>query len=319
MRGIAENLTSAPAGHEVQWRGSNIPRLVAGTAQLGMNYGIANDSGSPLLCSAIEVVEAELDCGVRFFDTAQAYGASEAFLGKALREFGATSDAHVISKLDPSLLPTDSRAVLHSVEKSVERMGGPLWAMLLHRPEWLSAWNRGLGTALREAQRLGLVRYLGASVYSPEEARRVLEHEAMEIVQAPASAWDQRLFQSGVFRESAGRNKLCFVRSIFLQGLLTLPPEAVAARLTFAQGAAERWAELVAHTSFSAAELAVRCALALPAPIVIGMEAAHQVRENARLLQLEPMTEGELNEIHRVMSGVLDDRILNPTMWQEPA
>jgi aryl-alcohol dehydrogenase-like predicted oxidoreductase len=318
MPGTAADLISVPAS-SVEWRGNSIPRLVAGTAQLGMRYGIANHAGSLSQSSATEVVEAALDCRIRFFDTAQAYGRSEEFLGAALRDLAATNEVHVISKLDPGLSPTDSSAVLQSVEQSVERTGGPLWAMLLHRPEWLAAWDHGLGSALDEAQRQGLVRYLGASVYSVEEARRTLEHEAMDIVQAPASAWDQRMLREGIFRLASGQNKLCFARSIFLQGLLTLQPEAVAARLGFAQRAAERWARLIGRSSFSAEALAVRCALSVPGPIVVGMETAHQVRENARLFELEPLTETELDEIHRGMSEVVDERILSPSKWQERA
>jgi aryl-alcohol dehydrogenase-like predicted oxidoreductase len=316
MPGTAKDLISAPAS-SIEWMGNCIPRLVAGTAQLGMRYGIANQAGAPSQSSATEVVEAALDCRIRFFDTAQAYGNSEAFLGQSLRELGATNDVHVISKLDPGLTPTDSRAVWQSVEQSVERIGGPLWAMLLHRPDSLAAWDQGVGTTLGEAQRQGLVQYLGASVYSVDEARRTLEHKAMDIVQVPASAWDQRMLRQGIFRLAAGRNKLCFVRSIFLQGLLTLAPEAVATRLGFAQRAAERWAELAARASFSPAALAVRCALPLNGPIVAGMESADQVRENARLFELEPLAEAELDEIHRAMSEVLDERILNPSRWQE--
>ena len=139
------------------------------------------------------------------------------------------------------------------------------------------------------------------------------------MVQAPASAWDQRMLREGIFRLAAGRNKLCFVRSIFLQGLLTLPPEAVATRLGFAQRAAEQWTRLTTRSLLSAEALAVRSALSLPAPIVVGMETVDQVRENARLFELEPLAEAELDEIHRAMSEVLDERILNPSSWQEPA
>ncbi len=90
MPGTAEDLISAPAASTVQWRGNSVPRLVAGTAQLGMRYGIANRAGPPSQSRATEVIEAALDCRIRFFDTAQAYGTSEAFLGDALRQLGAT-------------------------------------------------------------------------------------------------------------------------------------------------------------------------------------------------------------------------------------
>ena len=306
-------------GSVVKWRGHRIPRLVAGTAQLGMKYGIANSTSGPSESSATEVIETALECGIRFFDTAQAYGESEFFLGVALRRLGAANRVHVISKLDPALSPADSPAVLRSVEESAGRLGGPLWAMLLHRPDWLNHWNQGLGTALREAQHRGLVKYVGASVHTVEEARKVLAHEAMDIVQVPANAWDQRMLRAGIFRLAAAQEKLCFVRSIFLQGLLTLPAEMVASRLGLAHRASQQW-ESVTHRCASSAEaLAVRSVLSLPAAIVVGMETPEQVRANARLFNLVPLSDAELDSIHQEMSGVLDDRILNPSRWQEQA
>jgi aryl-alcohol dehydrogenase-like predicted oxidoreductase len=282
-----------------------------------MKYGIANSTGGPSESRASRVIEAALDCGIRFFDTAQAYGESEFFLGAAIRRLGAANRVHVISKLDPALSPSDSQALLRSVEASAERLGGPLWAMLLHRPAWLGVWDEGLGAALREAQQQGLVKYLGASVDTVEEARKALAHQAMEIVQLPANAWDQRMLRAGIFRIATAQEKLCFVRSIFLQGVLTLPAEMVASRLELAYRASEQWESVTQKCASSAEALAVRSVLSLPAAIVVGMETADQVRVNARLFKSAPLSDAELDSIHQEMSGVLDDRILNPSTWQE--
>jgi len=314
----ADSLIHGAAGSVLEWRNCRIPRMVLGTAQMGMPYGIANtNTGSPSASAAREVVAAAWECGVRFFDTAQAYGESERFLGTAIGSL-AVEGAHLISKLHPALDPADARAILRSVEESVERLGRPLWAMLLHQPVWLAAWDRGLGEALGEAQRQGLVKHLGASVYTVEEARSVLAHPAMEMVQAPASAWDQRMLRDGIFNLAAAEDKLCFVRSIYLQGLLLLPAGRVAKRLAFARGASEQWERLARRYGMAAGELAVRCALSLPVPAVVGMETADQVRENARLFALEPLSKSELDEIHTTMAAVLDERTLNPSSWGAP-
>lgn len=299
----------------LEWRGHQIPRLVSGTAQLGMAYGISNRAGVPSRSRAAAVIETALGCGIRFFDTAQAYGESESFLGAALAHCGLAGGVYVVSKLHPQLNPIDSEAIVRSLEKSVERLGGPLWAMLLHRPGWLDAWDDGLGAALREARRRGLVRYWGASVYTVDEAQRVLAQEAMDVVQVPANAWDQRILRGGIFRMAAARNKLCFVRSIFLQGLLTMPSQEVQVRLGLAHPPAECWENISRQKGLTPQALAIRCALALPAPLVVGMETPEQVRANAALLQLEALAEDELEEIHRAMSGLLNEEILNPSRW----
>ena len=78
-------------------------RLVLGTAQLGMSYGIANSMGQPDQDVANAIVREAWDSGICKFDTAQAYGDSERVLGAALNVLGVVSVAKVISKLDPRL------------------------------------------------------------------------------------------------------------------------------------------------------------------------------------------------------------------------
>ena len=60
----------------------SMDRLVLGTAQLGMDYGIANTQGRPAFEEAVELVRCYWERGVREFDTAQDYGDSEKILGR---------------------------------------------------------------------------------------------------------------------------------------------------------------------------------------------------------------------------------------------
>lgn len=65
---------------------SNNPScLVLGTAQLGMNYGVANITGKPDFVEARNAVRCAWTIGILEFDTAQGYGDSAATLGYAIR------------------------------------------------------------------------------------------------------------------------------------------------------------------------------------------------------------------------------------------
>src|SRR4030066_1355820 len=96
---------------DIVWKGERISRFVLGTAQLGMDYGIANVCGQPSEKLACEIVKTALEYGVNCFDTAQAYGNSEVVLERALRYCGAEPDIKIVSKLWPKLQPTASGAV----------------------------------------------------------------------------------------------------------------------------------------------------------------------------------------------------------------
>jgi spore coat polysaccharide biosynthesis protein SpsF len=66
-----------------------------------MQYGIANVRGKPTEGEALEIVNAAWTHGMRFFDTAQAYGDSKKVLGRAFRSLGFADQVKVVSKLSP--------------------------------------------------------------------------------------------------------------------------------------------------------------------------------------------------------------------------
>jgi aryl-alcohol dehydrogenase-like predicted oxidoreductase len=83
--------------------------------------------------------------------------------------------------------------------------------------------------------------------------------------------------------------------------------------------AADRWSSLAAEFELTPAELAMRFALSLPAPLVIGMETVDQVKRNAAMLNLKPLSSAEVSQIHAAMAPWLSEVILNPARWQDLA
>ena len=300
----------------IPWRGEGVSRFILGTAQLGMNYGIANVRGRPDAANARAIVETAWKAGIRHFDTAQAYGDSESVLGTALREMGVASEAHMASKI---ALPTDSldlAEISASIERSCERLGVErLWCLMLHHPSGLDHWEHGLGDTLLRHHAEGRIQHLGVSLSSLQDAPHCLAHPDMEILQLPCNAWDRRPSRLGIL-DAAGRNgQLCCVRSVYLQGLLALSPAAVSERLPMAHEASRRWHAFASEKGLSPTELAIRFALTLDAPLVIGAETPEQVRETAELVRQDPLPEELVDELDTALAPALEDEILEPWRW----
>ncbi len=316
---MTEHAAHPPEGahaSDIPWREEIVSRLILGTVQLGMPYGVANTQGRPDPAQARTIVEAAWSQGVRHFDTAQAYGESEAVLGRCLRELDIAGQASVTSKLSPALDPTDSEQIAASIERTLDRLGcGRLWCMMLHRPDWLDHWDKGLGGVLLAARKDGRVEHLGVSLIAPEDAPRCLAHPDMEVLQVAASAWDRRMVRRGVLDSAREHGQLCCIRSVYLQGLLTMPPEAVAARLPAAREASERWHALAARFGIPQKELAVRFCTMLAAPLVVGAESPEQVEESARLIRQGPLPAEILNALRDELEPVLNEKVLNPMHW----
>ena len=301
----------------VLWRGERVSRVVLGTVQLGMDYGIANHQGKPDEETAKAIVATAWEGGVRHFDTAQAYGESEAVLGRVLGSLGILNEARIESKLSIEMDPADLIEVAESIERTFERLGTDrLWCMMLHRSHWLDWWDEGLGELLKGNRDRGRFQHLGVSINSPSEAARCLAHPDMEVLQVPCNAWDQRPVRLGVVEDAHRNGQLCCVRSIFLQGLLTLSPSEVAKRLPMAREASVRWHDVAEQTGITPVELAVRFAVGLDTPLIVGAESADQVAGTLALARLGPLPRDVKAAIAGSMEPVLDDLILEPWRWE---
>src|SRR5580692_73797 len=110
------------------WNGVQLSRMILGTVQFGMPYGVANRTGQPEYRDVVKIVAAAIEGGVNCFDTAASYGTSEQVLGQALRELNAAERATVVTKVRP-LNPVEladpalaAQAIEDSVAESRRRL-----------------------------------------------------------------------------------------------------------------------------------------------------------------------------------------------------
>lgn len=291
-------------------------RLVLGTAQLGLPYGIANRRGKPDDAAAVAIVRAAWEGGITRFDTAQAYGDSEAVLGRAFATLGIAAEVRVLTKLDPRIPGEDKRALRRSVQGSLERLGVPaLYSLLLHREEALDMLDGGFREMLAELRHSGLVQRLGVSVYKPARAHQAMETDLLKVIQIPASILDRRFQEAGVFAAAMEAGVEVNIRSAFLQGLILMNADHVPA------GMGELKPVLNHLEAMSRKYQLSRQAMAMiylrdrypEAMVVFGAEEPVQVQQNMRCWQ-EETPAGFLEEMDKAFPG-LDETILNPSKW----
>lgn len=297
---------------------SQTSRLILGTAQLGMPYGVANRIGQPDVLAAESIVATAWQGGIREFDTAQAYGESERVLGSALNSLGIAADAKVISKLHPEIDHRDSGSLQLALEESLTRLGIPkLFGMMLHSEDLLDLWDKGLGEVLQKFVDKGLVEQIGVSVYSPQKAVRALKIDGIAMVQIPGNLLDRRFEKKGVFQEAGRYGKQIYLRSVFLQGLLLMNVGDLPNSLRFAIPVLENLADFSRRTSLTLKQLAlgfVRTAYPTQ-KVIFGCETAQQVKENLELWAEElpaQLIASVQREFHNIPVG-----ILNPSLWAQ--
>ncbi|MBI2577994.1 MAG: aldo/keto reductase [Candidatus Wildermuthbacteria bacterium] len=201
-------------------------KLVLGTVQLGMSYGINNTHGKPSEEEAFSILDTALAGGINTFDTAFAYGDEEAVLGRWLRAKSVGGKVRIISKLKPHVLneyPDGAKGgdiVRSEIEKTLGRLGvEQLDGYLFHSPHYIYLSHAISG--MRKAKEEGLVSNIGVSIYDEAEAMQAAEI-GVDYIQVPYNIFDQRLDKTNFFEIAKRNHVTIFGRSPFLQGLLLM-------------------------------------------------------------------------------------------------
>ncbi|MDP6952433.1 MAG: aldo/keto reductase [Alphaproteobacteria bacterium] len=276
-----------------------IPRLTLGTAQLGPAYGIANREGHLDDTAADALLTAGWEVGMRWLDTARAYGESETRIGAWCRAHGHRPT--IVTKI------AAGEPVADEIDRSAAALGQDPAYVLAHRSSDLE--DTAFHDGLRRAVDGGRIRAFGASVYTPEEAFGVIETDGVSMLQLPFNILDRRMADSGLLAEAGKRNVIVLARSIYLQGVLLMPLDALPDHLGRLR------APLTVLRALGADMQALALATALNEPgiasCVIGVETPAQIAQLAAPSPIAPAMIAAAIEIGRG----LPEALIDPSRW----
>jgi aryl-alcohol dehydrogenase-like predicted oxidoreductase len=202
-----------------------VQKLGLGTAQFGLDYGVSNPAGKVPETLVREILAYARQTGITVLDTAAAYGNSEAVVGRVTGEH---PDFAIVTKTVPvapgDIAPADLKSIAEGFCASLERLRTrSVYGLLVHHGQLLL--GRGgerLWQLLERWRREGLVRKIGASVYNGEQALRLADRFALDLIQLPLNVFDQRSLAGGYLQKLYDRGIEVHARSVFLQGLLLM-------------------------------------------------------------------------------------------------
>ena len=298
-------------------KGHKLSALSLGTAQLGMNYGVANNNGQPSLEASFDIMNAALDSGITSFDTARDYGNSEDVIGAFLRQhkgekpFITTKIWHFQGETYADV----EKYVVTELENSLKRLGvDRVNNVMLHSTEDILKFGDKAAKAMRSLVDRGYTDLIGASVYTNEDVEHVLRFPEYDSIQVPMSIFDQRLIHTGAIEKLSEAGVTVFVRSVFLQGLFFMDPDAMTEPV-FVEEVAPRVRKLREYAEregMSVGELAITFIRDLPgvASLVLGADNPDQVRANVKYFDMKPISEETTAALHRDFYEVDIPRIM---------
>ena len=288
--------------------GADKSKLVLGTVQLGMPYGLANTTGQPSKEEAFEILDTAFEGGINTFDTASAYGSAEELLGEWIAARTIKKSVYIVSKVTGG-----SGSIRSLIEQSLQRLHiEQLDGCLLHSSEHLC--ERDVMDDLQQAKQDGLVGHVGVSIYDEADAQKALD-VGMEYVQIPYNVFDQRLDKTDFFDRATAAGVTVFARSPFLQGVLLMNPDAVPPHLSAARPHLERFIEISQRHNLSQLEAALLFAYSSRAQhVIFGAESHAQVEEALAIVKNKTMPVDLIEEIRESFQDV-DRSIIEPRLW----
>lgn len=300
-----------------------MPGLALGTAQLGMDYGVANRASRGSPDGGLRVLAAAVEAGVRYLDTAAAYGESEALIGRFLREQGRPDGLRIGTKLSRLASGLSAAELVHRVTAAVEESRAWLGVdviddLLLHSAENLREYGEALVSALLVERDRGRIARLGVSIYEAGECDLILAHGGLGVTQLPFSVLEQELARTGSISRLRNGGQTVFARSTLQQGLLTLDPARGEAMVP----GSGRWLARFREICIIHAVAPLAAALGFAAGrsgadyLVVGAETVSQVRQVATLVQ-QPVPAELLEALERRFVGV-PASVRDPRRWPVP-
>lgn len=284
-------------------------KLALGTAQFGLAYGVANESGKVASSEVEKILCNARRYSIKTIDTAIAYGDSEVVLGKH-----DLSSFQVITKL-PEIPENEIPAVWieRQMQQSLDRLGlDRLHGVLLHRPNQLF---EPCGAAIYEAlvalRKQGIVQKIGISIYSPYELEQLAVFD-FDIYQAPFSMLDTRMLDTGWLQRIRQRGAELHARSVFLQGLLLIPAEQRPSKFSQWQAIWDTWSTWLKEAGIEPTVACLQFVLQQPLidRVVVGVDSSRQWQE---LIEAANRTEIHIPQLFKNV----DERLLNPGLWEK--
>jgi len=294
----------------IDFRGEIISKLSLGTVQFGLDYGIANIEGKLNQDEVNEIIKFVLDNDINCFDTAKTYGDSEKVLGNSFKLLKA--NPYIVSKLKSDVF---NKFLEDSIKDSLRNLQTKsLWGLLLHDGELLDSWNNSFSRRINSLKDEKKIKYFGVSIYTTQEFNLAVENSDIDIIQIPFNIFDQRAIIENWFTKAKEKDKLLFIRSVYLQGLLLMDIDKVPYILEEAKPYLYKAEQLAKEFNIEKNEfmLSFVNSLAKDSIVLFGCDNINQAKEN-----IEIFNNLKSIETKTVIDAFkdIDERIYNPVKW----
>lgn len=281
-----------------------VNKLILGTVQFGLNYGVNNNSGQIPLSEADKILQWAKKNGIKTLDTSSAYGTSESVLGKSLSKNDL--QFRIVSKYPQS---EDSVATVFA--SSLEQLHQmKLYGYLVHDFEFYQSCPK-LWEEMKQLKAGRKIEKIGFSIYNTDQLQYLLDKDvAFDILQFPYNLLDRQFDAYLPLLKQCGVE--IHTRSVFLQGLFFKEMDSLSRQLEPLKPYLLQIRSYCTAHAMTIEECALSFVLHNPYidGILIGVDNVSQLQDNINVA----VHTAEVDELAGQIT-VKETSLLNPSNW----
>lgn len=285
-------------------------KLILGTVQMGLPYGINNSVGKISMEDSLTILDHAFDNGIEILDSAAAYGNAHQVIG-TFHKKNTNKKFKVITKL-PNKIGADIKAIVDTYLQEIHV--SKLHGLLFHSYKSYKA-NIGTLHTLKDLKRNHKIDLLGVSVYTNDEIEEVILDETIDIIQLPFNLFDNINQRGAILEKARLKGKIIHTRSALLQGLFF---KDTSSELEIVQNLSKELTllrEMALSNNFSISQMALGYCLQQKSidNVLIGVDSIGQLKNNLESVNLE-LREELLTQINTIR--IKNQNLLNPSLWK---
>ena len=286
-------------------------KLILGTVQFGLNYGVNNTAGKPSKENIKSILDSAYNSGIQLLDTAEAYGDSQNTIGEYHNN--STNKFNVITKFS-SNTEGFSLNIIERVYNNLKILDvDKLYCYMFHSFDDFNKYFEKYRKDLLILKRDGIINNIGVSLYSNDELESVLKFNEITLVQLPFNLLDNNNKRGNIIKKAKAKGIEIHTRSAFLQGLFFKNTSEFTVKIKPLEPYLNLLNDLC-DEDYKMNDLALNyvCNQKNIDKVLIGVDNVHQLESN--ILSEKKNIKKELTNNIEVID-VKETKLLNPSNW----
>lgn len=285
-------------------------KLILGTVQMGLDYGINNSAGKISFENSCAILSKAFELGINTLDTAEAYGNAHQIIGK-FHNLNKNIRFNIITKIPHD---TNVNKIEEKIESYIKDLNVDCLEVLMFHSFDSYKDNKQIIEKLLNYKIQGLIKNIGVSVYTNDQIENLINDEHITVVQIPFNLLDNESLRGLSMQKLKAHNKIIHTRSVFLQGLFFKENldnsifEEIASELNQIKDIAN-----FEDTTISNLALSYCINQTNIDKVLIGVDSVDQLIDNYKALDLKINLES-ISKINNIK--INNTNLLNPSLWR---